>query len=135
MKRKLIKEFEQYKELDIEINALKLRIEAETIKGISYNDMPSSPNSNTRSSVEDAVLLIEKLKKDIARLEIKKRSIENLLELLSDRDRIMFNMYYIEDKTLYDIAVKLDLSYQYVYQVKSKMINNLLKYAERFGVI
>ena len=126
---------EEYKEIDLEINALNYRIQTENIRGVMYNDMPKSPNLNTNSSIEGSLLTIENLKEEIKKLETKKLSIENLLNVLSDRDKMIIKMYYIEDLTLRDIAFKLNLNDKYVSSKKNKIMHKLVPYATRFGLI
>ena len=125
----------QYKEIDIEIRDLNYRINSENIKSVIYSDMPKSPNSNTSSSVESSLVKIEEFKKQINDLETKKNRIENLLDILNDRDRIILRMYYIDDFTLRDIAFKLDLSDKYVSSKKNKIVDKLVPYATRYGLI
>ena len=125
----------QYKEIDIEIRDLNYRINSENIKSVIYSDMPKSPNSNTSSSVESSLVKIEEFKKQINDLETKKNRIENLLDILNDRDRIILRMYYIDDFTLRDIAFKLDLSDKYVSSKKNKIVDKLVPYARRYGLI
>lgn len=125
----------EYKEIDIEIRDLNYRINSENIKSVIYSDMPKSPNSNTSSSVESSLVKIEEFKKQINDLETKKNRIENLLDILNDRDRIILRMYYIDDFTLRDIAFKLDLSDKYVSSKKNKIVDKLVPYAMRYGLI
>lgn len=125
----------EYKEIDIEIRDLNYRINSENIKSVIYSDMPKSPNSNTSSSVESSLVKIEEFKKQINDLETKKNRIENLLDILNDRDRIILRMYYIDDFTLRDIAFKLDLSDKYVSSKKNKIVDKLVPYATRYGLI
>lgn len=125
----------EYKEIDIEIRDLNYRINSENIKSVIYSDMPKSPNSNTSSSVESSLVKVEELKKQINDLETKKNRIENLLDILNDRDRIILRMYYIDDFTLRDIAFKLDLSDKYVSSKKNKIVDKLVPYATRYGLI
>ena len=44
-------------------------------------------------------------------------------------------MYYIDDFTLRDIAFKLDLSDKYVSSKKNKIVDKLVPYARRYGLI
>lgn len=125
----------EYKEIDIEIRDLNYRINSENIKSVIYSDMPKSPNSNTSSSVESSLVKIEEFKKQINDLETKKNRIENLLDILNDRDRIILRMYYIDDFALRDIAFKLDLSDKYVSSKKNKIVDKLVPYATRYGLI
>lgn len=125
----------EYKEIDIEIRDLNYRINSENIKSVIYSDMPKSPNSNTSSSVESSLVKIEEFKKQINDLETKKNRIENLLDILNDRDKIILRMYYIDDFTLRDIAFKLDLSDKYVSSKKNKIVDKLVPYATRYGLI
>lgn len=125
----------EYKEIDIEIRDLNYRINSENIKSVICSDMPKSPNSNTSSSVESSLVKIEEFKKQINDLETKKNRIENLLDILNDRDKIILRMYYIDDFTLRDIAFKLDLSDKYVSSKKNKIVDKLVPYATRYGLI
>lgn len=125
----------EYKEIDIEIRDLNYRVYSESIKGVTYDDMPKSPNLNTNSPVENSLIKIEKLKRDIKELENRKNRIENLLDLLNDRDKTILRMYYINDLTLRDISFKLDLSDKYVSSKKNKIIDSLVPYACKYGLI
>ena len=71
----------------------------------------------------------------IKELENKKNRIENLLDLLNDRDKTILRMYYINDLTLRDISFKLDLSDKYVSSKKNKIIDRLVPYACKYGLI
>lgn len=136
MKRDKLEELlSEYKEIDIEIRDLNYRIYSEDIKGATYDDMPKSPNSNTNSSVESSLIMIEKLKRNIKELENKKNRIENLLDILNDRDKTILRMYYVNDLTLRDISFKLDLSDKYVSSKKNKIIDRLVPYAYKYGLI
>ena len=136
MKRDKLEELlSEYKEIDIEIRDLNYRIYSEDIKGVAYDDMPKSPNSNTNSSVESSLIMIEKLKRNIKELENKKNRIENLLDILNDRDKTILRMYYVNDLTLRDISFKLDLSDKYVSSKKNKIIDRLVPYACKYGLI
>lgn len=126
---------EEYKEIDLEINALNYRIQTENIRGVMYDDMPKSPNLYTNSSIEGSLITIEELKEEIKKLETRKLSIENLLNVLNERDKMIIKMYYIEDLTLRDIAFRLDLNDKYVSSKKNKILRKLIPYATRFGLI
>ena len=90
---------------------------------------------NTEFVGESSLVKVEELKKQINDLETKKNRIENLLDILNDRDRIILRMYYIDDFTLRDIAFKLDLSDKYVSSKKNKIVDKLVPYATRYGLI
>lgn len=123
----------EYRDIDFEINDLKLYLEE--IRAISYDDMPKSPNVNTSSGVENFVLMKEKTNRDIKRLEIKKGRIDNLLNLLNDRDRTILKMYYIDDLTLNDIAKEVELDVKYLSLKKNKLLDRLGPYAVKCGLI
>ena len=132
---KIEKLLNEYKEIDIEIKDLNYRISSESIKGAIYDDMPRSPNLNTNSKVESSLVYIEKLNREIQHLVNKKKRINNLLDILCERDRNILKMYYVEDLTLRDISFKLDLSDKYVSTKKNKIIDKLVPYAYKYKLI
>ena len=125
----------EYKDIEIEIKELELRIESEDIIGVTYNDMPSSPNVNTSSSVEQSAVTLENLRRKIIYLSNKKKRIENMLLLLSDRDKIIVEMYYFKDYSLRDIAFKLDLNDNYISRRKAYILNKLVPFAVRHRLV
>ncbi|WP_304340449.1 hypothetical protein [Metaclostridioides mangenotii] len=128
-----------YKNLDMEINRIKLDIEsykAEFIgcKAIEYSDDIVGPTNKFNSSVENEVLkreqyIIDK-SKELAKKQIEKKRIENALTCLDSREEDFFNLYF-NNKNKYKysmvcISLELCLDRKTCYLLKDKIIYKMM---------
>lgn len=126
----------EYAELDIDIKGIEYQIKVEGVRGISYNDMPGAPLPSNKSSIEQELNRIEKLKKDKIDLEIKKEGIDNILNLLSDFENKLIRYIYIDKLKYKEIENKLSMSKTGILYNKDKLINNkLIKYFNKYDLI
>ena len=58
-----------------------------------------------------------------------------MLNTLSERDREIMSLYYFEERSLRDIAFKLDLNDNYISRRKTTILNNLVPFAKRYNLI
>lgn len=133
MSLKVIEILNEYRLIEYDIEALRLKIKENGLKGVIYDDMPKS--NNITSSVENTVLLSEKLNAKIQYLELRKSMIDNWLNVLAERDRNIIKMRYIERMPVYMIARKLDLTERQIRYLRSRSIKVLELFAEKYGLI
>ena len=119
--------------LEFDIEALRLRIKECDLRGVIYDDMPKG--NDISSSVENTLLLIEKLEKEIEYLEIRKAKIDNWLNVLAERDRNIIKMRFIERLPISEITKKMDLTDRQLRYLRARSIKVLEAYAEKYKII
>ncbi|WMJ79553.1 sigma factor-like helix-turn-helix DNA-binding protein [Clostridium sp. MB40-C1] len=124
-----------YKNLKAEIKNIELEIESiandyNSSLAISYEEK-SAPTNKISSSVENKVVSKEekiKYLQDIKRnKEIQVQKIDNALESLAERDKKVIELRYFEKISNKKLAERLDLTEQRVSEIKSIIVNNLIK--------
>ena len=123
----------EYRMLQFDIEALRLRIKECNLRGVIYDDMPKG--NDISSSVENTLLLIEKLEKEIEYLEIRKAKIDNWLNVLAERDRNIIKMRFIERLPISEITRKMDLTDRQLRYLRARSIKVLEAYAEKYKII
>lgn len=123
----------EYRMLEFDIEALRLRIKECDLRGVVYDDMPKG--NDISSSVENTLLLIEKLEKEIEYLEIRKAKIDNWLNVLAERDRNIIKMRFIERLPISEITKKMDLTDRQLRYLRARSIKVLEAYAEKYKII
>ena len=123
----------EYRMLEFDIEALRLRIKECDLRGVIYDDMPKG--NDISSSVENTLLLIEKLEKEIEYLEIRKAKIDNWLNVLAERDRNIIKMRFIERLPISEITKKMDLTDRQLRDLRARSIKVLEAYAEKYKII
>lgn len=123
----------EYRMLQFDIEALRLRIKECNLRGVIYDDMPKG--NDISSSVENTLLLIEKLEKEIEYLEIRKAKIDNWLNVLAERDRNIIKMRFIERLPISEITKKMDLTDRQLRYLRARSIKVLEAYAEKYKII
>lgn len=123
----------EYRMLEFDIEALRLRIKECNLRGVIYDDMPKG--NDISSSVENTLLLIEKLEKEIEYLEIRKAKIDNWLNVLAERDRNIIKMRFIERLPISEITRKMDLTDRQLRYLRARSIKVLEAYAEKYKII
>lgn len=123
----------EYRMLEFDIEALRLRIKECDLRGVIYDDMPKG--NDISSSVENTLLLIEKLEKEIEYLEIRKAKIDNWLNVLAERDRNIIKMRFIERLPISEITKKMDLTDRQLRYLRARSIKVLEAYAEKYKII
>lgn len=110
--------------LDLEI----LKNNYEGVKAISYEEK-SSPTNAFNSSVENEIIIREKntrrLINKIRLKEIEIEKIDNVLELLDERDSYLIRRYYINKDQLKNISKHINLEESYLSTYKAKIINDI----------
>ncbi|MBH0311953.1 hypothetical protein I7E32_16395 [Alcaligenes faecalis] len=128
-----------YKNLDIEINRIKLDIEsykAEFIgcKAIEYSDDVITHSNSFNSTTENEVITREKeidiMQKELKKKEIEKLRIENALTCLDSREEEFFKLYF-ESKDKYkhsmvSISLELCMDRKTCYLLKDKIIYKMM---------
>ena len=128
--------FLNYQEIKASIRDIELQVECEhDIKGVSYDKVSTSPTNSISSSVKNTLAHLEYLKRKKKYLEFQIQRIENMLNTLSERDREIMSLYYFEERSLRDIAFKLDLNDNYISRRKTTILNNLVPFAKRYNLI
>lgn len=111
-------------ELDLEL----LKSEFDGVGAIVYSER-TGPTHKFNSSVENEVVVresrIKKLEqvKKIKEVEIEK--IENALSDLTERERSLVQMKYLKKDSNRMIAAKLDLTEEYVSELKKGIVNKI----------
>ena len=123
----------EYRMLEFDIEALRLRIKECDLRGVIYDDM--TKGNDISSSVENTLLLIEKLEKEIEYLEIRKAKIDNWLNVLAERDRNIIKMRFIERLPISEITRKMDLTDRQLRYLRARSIKVLEAYAEKYKII
>lgn len=123
----------EYRMLEFDIEALRLRIKECDLRGVIYDDMPKG--NDISSSVENTLLLIEKLEKEIEYLEIRKAKIDNWLNVLAERDRNIIKMRFIERLPISEITRRMDLTDRQLRYLRARSIKVLEAYAEKYKII
>lgn len=123
----------EYRMLEFDIEALRLRIKECDLRGVIYDDMPKG--NDISSSVENTLLLIEKLEKEIEYLEIRKAKIDNWLNVLAERDRNIIKMRFIERLPISEITKKMDLTDRQLRYLRARSIKVLEAYAEKYKIM
>lgn len=133
--QKIEKLLEEYATLDIDIKGLEYQMKIEGVKGVMYNDMPGSPNPNIKSSIENELNNIEKLKSEKLVLELRKDAIENMLRILDESERKLIIFKYIDKLTNLQIANRLHMHENSVSNKKKVILTKLEPYAKRYRLI
>lgn len=123
----------EYRMLEFDIEALRLRIKECDLRGVIYDDMPKG--NDISSSVENTLLLIEKLEKEIEYLEIRKAKIDNWLNVLAERDRNIIKMRFIERLPISEITRRMDLTDRQLRYLRARSIKVLEAYAEKYKIM
>jgi len=132
-----------YPSLKVEIMNLELDIEEKlnnysTLSAVQYDKDSISKTYKFNSEVENKVIDIEKsnreLNSEISILKNKKRSkeiqvkrIENLLTALTERENIIIRRRYFEKVKNINIGLELNLTEEYICELKRGIINKLSK--------
>lgn len=122
-----------YKKTMIEIKNMKLDLEVlendyRGMSAIGYEERVKGTNA-FHSSVESEVIRRDEeiftLKNKIRLKEIEIQKIDNVLELLEERDSYLIKEYYINDNQLKNISRHVNLEESYLSTYKSKLIKRI----------
>lgn len=121
-----------YKNYKAEIKNILLEIEDiensyRGIGAIEYSDMPKA--HNTKSSVEQEIEQKERRIEYLNQLIMKKENIikrvDNVLEVLSERERILIEMRYFNKVSYFKIAEALDLDVSSIFRIRRETIDKI----------
>ncbi|ABR48735.1 putative sigma factor [Alkaliphilus metalliredigens QYMF] len=130
-----------YKIIKASIENYKLKLENlelefdidDGMKGISYGEPTSKTNKINRTTENNALKNIERkdrIKRDLERkisLETNKiKMVDNALDALSDVERTIINMFYIENLEWYKVAGKVCYSEGWCKEKRKESINRIL---------
>lgn len=111
-------------DLDLEV----LRGEFDGVGAVVYEER-TGPTNKFNSSVENEVIdrdkKIEKMLKDKRLKEIEILKIENAIESLTQRERDIIEMRYFKKYNNRIISAKLDLTEEYVSELKTNIVNTM----------
>lgn len=130
MKKKIIEEMLfNYKINKTKIKNMLLECEEyDFIQAVTYQEKVQT-SGGFKSSVEDAVMRLDEKKKmllaDIKKKESEIQKIDNAIEALNERERILIEKYYIEGIPIKIIAINLGLDQTYVSALKGKILKKL----------
>lgn len=129
---KALEEIKKYKELLADIRELDFKMEEYEENLIrdseDMSDIKLSKTNNVKSVVEKAFenkenLLMQKLKK-----KMRVKRIDNALSILSDEERDIMQIVYIDRKRYCIVQEKLNLSYQRIKQLETQAAGKMEKY-------
>ncbi|MFW2500435.1 sigma factor-like helix-turn-helix DNA-binding protein [Clostridium diolis] len=128
----ILEEIKKYKELLADIRELDFKIEEYEENFIrdseDISDIKLSKTNNAKSMVEKVFenkenLLMQKFKK-----KMRLKRIDNALSILSDEERDIIQIVYIDSKRYCMVQDKLNLSYQRIKQLEKQGAEKMEKY-------
>lgn len=114
-----------YKAIQCKVRNLKLELEETSIKSVNYNTIHIS-NSNI-STLDNELLRKEHIEREIKSYEIQLKKIENLLEVLTDKQRKVIELRYIKEWSYDAITNVLYREYTSIKAIEKKAFNRLLQ--------
>ena len=114
-----------YKAIQCKVRNLKLELEETSIKSVNYNAIHVS-NSNI-STLDNELLRKEHIEREIKSYEIQIKKIENLLEVLTDKQRKVIELRYIKEWSYDAITNVLYREYTSIKAIEKKAFNRLLQ--------
>ena len=114
-----------YKAIQCKVRNLKLELEETSIKSVNYNAIHVS-NSNI-STLDNELLRKEHIEREIKSYEIQLKKIENLLEVLTDKQRKVIELRYIKEWSYDAITNVLYREYTSIKAIEKKAFNRLLQ--------
>lgn len=122
-----------YKNIKVEIKNILIEIEeVETsfrgVGAIVYDDMPkaSNINSSVESEIEQKEKRVEYLNNLIIKKENEIKRIDNVLEVLTEREKKLIELRYFENLTHTKIAETLSVDVSTIYRCKKEIIDKLI---------
>ncbi|HBF6677268.1 TPA: sigma-70 family RNA polymerase sigma factor, partial [Clostridioides difficile] len=97
-----------YSNLDIEIREIELKVRGSSLRGIELNGMPKG--NNVSSPIENELIYVERLENEKIYLQIKKESINNMLNLLDDFEKNLIELRYFKKLQYKQISYELNIS-------------------------
>ncbi|UYZ36776.1 hypothetical protein OD350_03645 [Clostridium beijerinckii] len=129
---KVLEEIKKYKELLADIRELDFKIEEYEENFIrdskSMPDIKSSKTNNVKSMVQMALENKENLLMQKAKKKMRLKRIDNALSILSDEERDIIQIVYIDCKRYCMVQEKLNLSYQRIKQLEKQAAGKMEKY-------
>ncbi|NFG27693.1 RNA polymerase subunit sigma [Clostridium botulinum] len=118
----------EIKNIDLDLKLLKSEIDG--VGAIVYEEK-TAPTNKFNSSVENEVIAREHRIKKLEQIklikEVEIEKIDNTLSNLTEREySIISRRYFNKEKNRY-IAAKLDLTEEYICELKAGIINNIIK--------
>ncbi|EES51083.1 RNA polymerase subunit sigma [Clostridium botulinum] len=118
----------EVKNIDLDLKLLKSEIDG--VGAIVYEEK-TAPTNKFNSSVENEVIAREHRIKKLEQIklikEVEIEKIDNTLSNLTEREySIISRRYFNKEKNRY-IAAKLDLTEEYICELKAGIINNIIK--------
>ncbi len=117
----------EIKNIDLDLKLLKSEIDG--VGAIVYEEK-TGPTNKFNSSVENEVIArehrIKKLEQTKLIKEVEIAKIDNALSNLTEREYSIINMRYFNKERNRFIAAKLDLTEEYVCELKTGIINSII---------
>lgn len=128
-------ELKKYKENKSLLEAWKLKLELfkSSVDGgartVDYSSAKISPTYKINSSVENEVMDrstdFDWIKANVNEYDIKVRTIDISLKMLTVRERIIIERFYFDRAKNIDIALELNLTEEYVCELKKGIVERL----------
>lgn len=129
---KVLEEIKKYKELLADIRELDFKIEEYEESCIrdseKISDIKLSKTNNVKSIVEKAFENKENLLMQKSKKKMRLKRIDNALSILSDEERDIMQIVYIDRKRYCMVQDKLNLSYQRIKQLEKQAAWKMEKY-------
>lgn len=129
---KVLEEIKKYKELLADIRELDFKIEEYEESCIrdseEISDIKLSKTNNVKSMVEKAFENKENLLMQKSKKKMRLKRIDNALSILSDEERDIMQIVYIDRKRYCMVQDKLNLSYQRIKQLEKQAAWKMEKY-------
>lgn len=125
-----------YNSTKVDIKNMKLDLEAlendyQGVGAIVYEERTQATNAFS-SSVENEIIIrdekIIKLRSTIRLKEIEIQKIDNIIELLKEKEQYFIKLKYFEKNTHSEISKKIDISFDYINEYRLKMLNKLSRF-------
>ena len=122
-----------YSNLDIEIREIELKVRGSSLRGIELNGMPKG--NNVSSPIENELIYVERLENEKIYLQIKKESINNMLNLLDDFEKNLIELRYFKKLQYKQISYELNISELYVGKKRKKALDKILPFVKKYNLI
>ena len=127
---KLLYNYRIYKaNISIKCEEIKELLENDGMRGISYEGISTSRTNNTSDMTGEVaatnVIDIERLKEEKGALENRLHILDTLIEGLTDTERTVITMKYIEGRQWWEIAYKLKYSERQCRNIRKEAIEKI----------
>lgn len=124
-KKELKKILLEFNNIDSIIDNLEKELKESNIKAINYTK--TKIDNSCKYTLDNELFNREDIKKQIKKLELKKKMIENALVVLDDRELFVIKNLYFKNWTKEAIQVALNISYSSLKLIENNSLDKLLE--------